>query len=64
LFGIADSNCMSYNPTLTLAPAGPGVLVRGGFFGGAGELGSGVFWIDAQSLPSRADLALGFRAAR
>jgi hypothetical protein len=64
LFGTGDLNCMTYNPTLTIIPAGPGVVVRGGFFGGALPNQSGVFWIDGQSLPSRSDLGVGFRAAR
>jgi hypothetical protein len=43
--------------------AGPGALLRGGFFGGT-LAQAGVFMIEARNLPTLFDLAVGFRAAR
>jgi hypothetical protein len=59
LIGIVLNNCLAGASTTS----GPGALLRGGFFGGSPADG-GAYRIDGRSLPSRVDLAIGFRAAR
>lgn len=55
----SDLNCLAGASTA----AGPGALIRGGFFDGGGT-GAGVFAVFGDSPPSRADNGIGFRAAR
>jgi sulfatase-modifying factor enzyme 1 len=59
LFGSGDQNCLAGASTT----AGPGALLRGGFFGGTLSQ-AGVFMIEARHPPTIIDLAVGFRAAR
>ena len=59
LFGTVAFNCLAGASTT----AGPGALLRGGFFGNAANPG-GVFRIEGRNPPSLVDLAVGFRAAR
>ncbi len=55
----SDLNCLAGASTT----AGPGALIRGGFFDNGGT-GAGVFAVFGDSTPSRADNGIGFRAAR
>lgn len=55
----SDLNCLAGASTA----AGPGALIRGGFFDNGGT-GAGVFAVFGDSTPSRADNGIGFRAAR
>jgi hypothetical protein len=59
LFGSGDQNCLAGASTT----AGPGALLRGGFFGGTLSQ-AGVFMIEARNPPTIVDLAVGFRADR
>jgi formylglycine-generating enzyme required for sulfatase activity len=54
----SDLNCLAG----ASHTAGPGALIRGGFFDNGGT-GAGVFAVFGDSTPSRADHGIGFRAA-
>jgi hypothetical protein len=60
LFGADDLNCLAG----ASAGAGPGALLRGGFFGGVSPANAGVFVVEGRNPPTFSDEVVGFRGAR
>ncbi|MBI3797235.1 MAG: SUMF1/EgtB/PvdO family nonheme iron enzyme [Deltaproteobacteria bacterium] len=62
LFGTADINCMTIDPTSSSIPSGPAALIRGGSFDDG--TGAGVFAVNGLRQPSNAGGNIGFRCGR